>query len=230
MRTRLWVLAVVLLASSAAQAAISTAENKRVREAAAVLSDFRHAADKDIPEDLWRHAECVVVIPSLKKAAFVVGGEYGRGVISCRTEKGWSAPAFLELAKGSWGFQIGAEQIDLVLVIKNRRGAEKLLQDKVSIGADLSAAAGPVGRTATASTDLQMRAEILSYSRSQGLFAGIDISGGALKSDTDANHDAYGSASASEIVLGDAHVAIPASARGFIQVLSRQAVATTGQR
>jgi lipid-binding SYLF domain-containing protein len=230
MQIRSYGVAVILLAASTVEAVISTAENKRVREAAAVLSEARHAGDKGIPEDLWRQAACVVVIPSLKKAAFVVGGEYGRGVMSCRTENGWSAPAFLELAKGSWGFQIGAEQIDLVLVIRNRRGAEKLLQDKVSLGADLSAAAGPIGRTATASTDIQMRAEILSYSRSQGLFAGVDISGGALKPDTDANHDVYGSATASEIVFGEAHVAVPAAARRFMQALSREPVATTGQK
>ena len=153
---------------------------------------FSGEPDKDIPQDLWDKAKCVIVIPSLKKAAFGIGGEYGKGMMSCRHDAAWSAPVFMLLEKGSWGFQIGAESIDLVLLVMNERGMEKLLQDKVSLGADASVAAGPLGRTAQAATDAQMNAEIVSYSRAQGLFAGIDLSGGVLKADMDANRDLYG--------------------------------------
>src|SRR5262245_9805417 len=127
----------------------------------------------------------------MKKAAFVVCGEYGSGVMSCRQANGWSAPVFMQLAKGSWGLQIGAEQTDLVLLVMNRRGLDKLLEDKVSLGADASVAAGPVGRSATAATDAQLGAEMLSYSRSQGLFAGINLSGGVLRPDKEAQTRAY---------------------------------------
>jgi SH3 domain-containing YSC84-like protein 1 len=161
------------------------------------------------------------VIPSLKKAAFIIGGEYGAGVMSCRT-KGWSAPAFMQLAKGSWGFQIGAEEVDLVLLIMNQRGVDKLLQDKISLGADASVAAGPVGRSVAAATDGQMHAEMLSYSRSQGLFAGIDLSGGVLRPDKDADARAYGpNVEARGIIEGAERIRMPAAARSFITSLGR---------
>src|SRR5262249_44024899 len=140
----------------------------------------------------WGNAQCVLVIPSLKKAAFIIGGEYGAGVMSCRQADGWSAPVFMELLKGSWGLQIGANEVDLVLLVMNRQGLEKLLADKVSLGGDASVAAGPVGRSASAATDAQMSAQMLAYSRSRGVFAGIDVSGGVLKPDEEANTRAYG--------------------------------------
>jgi lipid-binding SYLF domain-containing protein len=204
-------------------------QTSRLRNATSVLQEMRSAPDKGISEDLWNRAECVAVIPSVKKAAFVIGGEYGKGVLSCRSGKGWSAPVFIELEKGSWGFQIGAQEIDLVLLVMNRRGIEKLLESKVALGADASVAAGPVGRAAQASTDAQMSAEILSYSRAHGLFAGIDISGGVLKPDTDANKEIYGDVSARDILLGN-KVAVPAVARDFEHALSREFRATTGRR
>src|SRR5262249_39981774 len=148
--------------------------------------------EKGIPEDLWSKAQCVIVIPSIKKGAFVIGGEYGKGVMSCRSGRDWSGPVFMELAKGSWGLQIGAEQIDLVMLLMNRRGVDKWLRDRVALGADASGAAGPVGRAGSAATDAQLHAEMLSYSRSQGVFAGIDLSGGVLRPDTDATKNAYG--------------------------------------
>jgi len=194
-----------------------------------VLSELRAAPDKGIPEDLWNKADCVAVIPSVKKAAFVFGGEYGKGVMSCRTGKGWSAPVFLELEKGSWGFQIGAQQIDLVLLVMNRSGVEKMLEDKVSLGADASVAAGPVGRAAAASTNAQMSAQILSYSRAQGLFAGIDISGGVLKPDKDANREIYKDANPRDVLLAG-NVPVPAIARDFVNTLEREARATTGRK
>jgi len=130
------------LVATAASAALSKDEVKRLSDAGAILSELRNTPDKGIPEQLWEKAQCVIVIPSMKKAAFIVGGEYGSGVMSCRT-KGWSAPVFMQLAKGSWGLQIGAQQVDLVLLVMNRRGVDKLMQDKVSLGADASVAAGP---------------------------------------------------------------------------------------
>src|SRR5262249_36098112 len=192
---------VLSLVASSAFAALSKDEVKRFDEATAILTELRSTPDKGIPEDLWGRAECVMVIPSMKKAAFVVGGEYGSGVMSCRKGDGWSAPVFMQLAKGSWGLQIGAEQVDLVLLVLNRRGVDKLLADKVSLGADASIAAGPVGRSANAATDAQLTAEMLAYSRAQGLFAGINLSGGVLRPDKEAIERAYGPAvSATQVI------------------------------
>jgi lipid-binding SYLF domain-containing protein len=214
-----------LAAIGTATAAISTAEAKRLRQAAEVVRAIRGQPDKGISEKLWENAQCVVVIPGVKKAALGIGGEFGRGVMSCRKGNGWSAPMFMQLAKGSWGLQIGAAEIDLVLLVMNRDGAEKLLNNKVSLGVGASIAAGPVGRTANAATDAQLRAEILSYSRSRGAFAGVDISGGVLSPDQDANTDAYGAnTDPKAIVFGK--VASPPQARALLAELSRRVAAT----
>jgi lipid-binding SYLF domain-containing protein len=162
----------------------------------------------------------------MKKAAFILGGEYGKGVMSCRTANGWSSPVFMELEKGSWGFQAGAQEIDLVLLVMNRDAATKMLNSKVSLGADASVAAGPVGRTASASTNTNL-AQVLSYSRSQGVFGGVNLSGGALKVDKDSNTDVYGATPASEVVLNGAGTP-PADARAFLGALGTGARATTG--
>jgi lipid-binding SYLF domain-containing protein len=207
----------------------SADQTSRLRNATSVLNELRGAPDKGIPEELWNKADCVAVIPSVKKAAFIIGGEYGRGVISCRSGKSWSAPVFLELEKGSWGAQIGGQEIDLVLLVMNRRGIEKLLESKVALGADASVAAGPVGRAAQAGTDAQMGAQILSYSRAHGLFAGIDLSGGVLKPDTDANKEIYGDKNAHDILLGG-KAPVPAIAQDFVRSLSREFAATTGKK
>jgi len=218
-----------LLATSAS-AALTKNEIKRLGDAATVLSELRAAPDGGIPEELWNKAQCVLVIPSMKKAAFVFGGESGSGVMSCRRAAGWSAPVFMHLAKGSFGLQLGAEQVDLVLLVMNQRGAEKLLQNKVSLGADGSLAAGPVGRSANAATDAQLNAEMLSYSRSQGLFAGIDLSGGVLQPDTQADARAYGpDVTARDIVEGTRRVAVPAAAQSFLRALARDLTATRGR-
>jgi lipid-binding SYLF domain-containing protein len=164
------------LISTTAFAALSTGEQKRLNDAAGVVTAIRNA-DNGIPEDLWQKAACVIVIPDMKKAAFIIGGEYGKGVMSCRSGSGWSSPVFMELEKGSWGFQAGAQEIDLVLLVTDRDAAGKMLNNKVSLGADASVAAGPVGRAASASTTGTL-ATVLSYSRSKGLFAGINLSGG----------------------------------------------------
>jgi lipid-binding SYLF domain-containing protein len=221
----------LLLVTSSAFAALTKEEIKRLDEAAAILTELRNTPDKDIPQQLWEKAECVIVIPSMKKAAFVVGGEYGAGVMSCRNTADWSAPIFMQLAKGSWGLQIGAQQVDLVLLIMNRRGVDKLLQDKVSLGADASVAAGPLGRSANAATNAQMNAEMLSYSRAQGVFAGIDLSGGVLRPDKDANAHAYGTkVEARDVVIGGRRVETPVAANAFLGALRRDVRATTGKK
>jgi lipid-binding SYLF domain-containing protein len=218
------------LSAATALAAISTAEINRLRESTTVVRELRDMSDKGIPDDLWSRADCVVVIPNMKKAAFGIGGEYGRGVMSCREGSAWSAPLFMTLAKGTWGLQIGAEQVDLVLLVMNKRGADKMLQDNISLGADASVAAGPVGRSGAASTDAQFSAEILSYSRAQGVFAGIDLSGGVLRPDKDANTDIYGPNHVSrDIVMGQG-IAVPAAASDFIRSLTSEARATSGKK
>ena len=222
--------AAVLIASPVF-AALSKDEVKRLDESSAILTELRNVPDKGIPEELWARAECVIVIPSMKKAAFVIGGEYGSGVMSCHNANAWSTPVFMQLAKGSWGLQIGAQQVDLVLLVMNRRGVEKLLEDKISLGADASVAAGPVGRSANAATDGKLNAEMLSYSRSQGLFAGIDISGGVLRPDKDANAHAYGEAvTPRQVMDGTGHVTSLPAARAFLDSLKRDVRATTGRK
>jgi SH3 domain-containing YSC84-like protein 1 len=219
------------LFATAAFAALKGNEVKRLGDAASVLGELRAAPDAGIPEDLWTKAQCVLVIPSMKKAAFVIGGETGSGVMSCRRAAGWSAPVFMHLAKGSVGLQIGAQEVDLVLLVMNQGGADKLLQNKVSLGADASLAAGPVGRSANAATDAQLKAEMLAYSRAQGLFAGIDLSGGVLQPDTEADARAYGpGVTARDIVGGGQKIAVPAAAQSFVHALSRNMVGTSGRK
>jgi lipid-binding SYLF domain-containing protein len=209
---------------------VSKSEADRIKEATTVLNEIHSVPDKDIPQELWENAQCVIVIPGLKKAAFGIGGEYGKGLMTCRHNGSWSAPVFMEMEKGSWGFQIGAQAVDLVLLAMNKNGVEKLLNNKVSLGAEASVAAGPVGRDARASTDAQLKAEILSYSRAQGLFAGIDVSGGVLKPDTDANRDLYGKdVSAHDVVMGNT-AKPPAATQAFLNAVRREAVATTGKK
>ena len=190
---------------------------------ATVLEEIQSGPDKDIPQELWDRAECVIVVPGLKKAAFVIGGEYGKGLMSCRKGKGgaWSAPVFMQLQKGSWGLQIGAQSIDLILLVNNERGMKKLLGNKVTLGAEASVAAGPVGRDARAATDAQMKAEILSYSRAQGLFAGINLSGGVLKPDGDDNQEAYGKKITPTAILTGGTGA-PAGTSAFMKALVRK--------
>lgn len=219
MRTIVTISCAASLVAASAFAKISSDQRTRLSESATIINEMRTASDDGIPQDLWNKAECVVVIPSLKKAAFVFGGEYGAGVMSCRNGSDWSAPVFMQLAKGSVGFQIGAQQTDLVLLIMNRRGLDRLLSDKVTLGADASIAAGPVGRSASAATDAQLSAEMLSYSRSQGLFAGINLSGGVLKADKDGNARAYGSVVEPRDVVTGSQPAVLAEATPFIESL-----------
>ncbi len=167
---------------------------KRLNEAAAVFSEIMATPDKGIPQDLLANAHCIVIVPGLKTAAFLVGGKYGKGYVSCRNKSGtgWSAPGTVRIEGGSVGFQIGGSETDLIMLVMNERGADKLLSSKFTLGAEGSVAAGPVGRTATAQTDAQMHAEILSWSRSQGLFAGLALEGATLRQDLDDNAALYG--------------------------------------
>jgi lipid-binding SYLF domain-containing protein len=221
MRSLIGAVTLVVVGTVVVGAQVSSQETNRIRAAADVLGEIHGEPDKDIPRDLWAKAACVVVIPSLKKAAFGLGGEYGKGLMSCRRDGVWSAPVFMELEKGSWGFQIGGESIDLVLLVMNDSGMTKMLQDKVSLGADASVAAGPVGRNAAASTDAQMGAEVLSYSRAQGLFAGIDVSGGVLRPDVDSNHDLYGHDTSARTILTNGAMA-PVATQSFMTALRRE--------
>jgi len=223
------VLLMATMASASSSKSSSTSDAKRLNNATAALSEIRSAPDNGIPDQIWNKARCVLVIPSLKKAGFIVGFESGSGVMSCKHGSQWSAPIFMELTKGSAGFQIGAQSTELVLLVMNQSGVDKLLQNKVTLGADASIAAGPVGRAATAATDAQMTAEMLSYSRSKGLFAGIDLSGGSLRPDDSANKSAYGpNVSARDIAMGTAKVTMSAEARAFTDALGRDVRATSG--
>jgi lipid-binding SYLF domain-containing protein len=221
MRRIVIVISLAAVAIAPLRAAVSTAEKRRIEDAATVLTEISAVPEKGVPQDLWNRAACVMVIPSLKKAAFVFGGEYGKGLMSCRHGNDWSAPLFMRLEKGSWGLQIGAQTIDLVLLVMNKSGAERLLANKVSLGAELSVAAGPVGRDARAATDANVTAEILSYSRTQGLFAGINLSGGVLRGDADDNKDLYGvNVNAREVLLGDT-VPMPVVAEPLLKALRK---------
>jgi lipid-binding SYLF domain-containing protein len=166
---------------------------KRIDTSAKVLDEIMATPDKAIPDKVIRNAKCIAVIPSMVKIAIGFGGNHGKGVATCRTESGWSAPAPITIAGGSWGLQLGGQAVDLVMIVTNDQGMEHLLSSKFKLGADASAAAGPVGRDAAADTDIKMRAEVLTYSRARGLFAGIDLSGAAITQDKDETRLLYGS-------------------------------------
>jgi SH3 domain-containing YSC84-like protein 1 len=215
-------LAVVLMSAIATFAADDEHEADRVKDAGIVLKEILNIPD-DIPQDLLDKAECLVILPSVKKGAFGIGGSYGRGIMVCRSGehyKGkWGAPALYALEGVSIGFQLGGQATDFVLLVMNPKGAESLLYSKVKLGADASAAAGPKGRTAEGATDIVMSAEILSYSRNKGLFAGVSLEGSTLRSDGSANEKLYGkSLSAKEIIRGG-KVGIPASAAQLVSLL-----------
>jgi len=188
------VIAVLTLAVSHVVIAQASDEAKRIAEASIVLEEIMAAGDKAVPRSIMENAEGIAVFPSLIKGGLVVGGQRGRGVLSVRNQKqgGWSSPAFLTITGGSIGAQFGAQAIDLVLVINNQRGLEQLVKNQFKIGADLAVTAGPVGRDASASTDIQLRAQILSYSRARGLFAGVTLNGSTISQDRDANERFYG--------------------------------------
>lgn len=228
-RTYSMVIAAGLLALSPCLAANSgpsegKVEQNRLQNSGKVMQEILNIPD-DIPQDLLDKTRCVVVMPSVLKAAFVVGGSYGRGTMVCRTGKDfsgpWGAPAMYALEGGSIGFQIGAEATDFVFLIMNDRGASSLMQTKVKLGADASIAAGPVGRSATADTDAYMRAEILSYSRARGVFAGVSLAGSTLRPDGDANRNLYGYSMRAEKIVHEPDVDAPPAAHDLIAALQR---------
>lgn len=217
-------LAFTLISSSAFAADTKGKQEDRLQNAGSVMEEILNIPD-NIPQDLLDKAKCVVVIPSVIKAAFIVGGSYGRGAMVCRSGKGftgtWGSPAMFVLEGGSVGFQIGGEATDFVLLIMNDHGANSLLHSKVKIGGDVSAAAGPVGRTAEANTDAYLRSEILTYSRARGLFAGVSLEGASLRPDEAGNDALYGrKVTASEIVIGESPT-IPSSAQHLISLLEK---------
>ncbi|HSE40195.1 MAG TPA: lipid-binding SYLF domain-containing protein [Acidobacteriota bacterium] len=193
---------------------------ERLQESATVLSEVMNIPEEGIPRDLLKKSECMVIIPSMKKAAFGVGGNYGRGCLVCRIKDKWSPPVMVVMTGGSLGFQLGGSSTDVILLIMNERGVNKLLESKVTLGADASAAAGPKGRTAQAATDVQMRAEILSYARSRGLFAGVSLQGAVLKPSSEDNEDLYGKKIDYRKVLYEGG-SMPKSATKLIKVLQK---------
>ncbi len=205
---------------------------KRLDATAVVFSEIMATPDKGIPEDLLAHAHCIVIVPSEKSAAFLVGGKYGKGYVSCRRGGGWSAPGTVIIEGGSFGFQIGGSATDVIMLVMNQGGEDKLLSSKFTLGADASIAAGPVGRTAEAQTDLQMHAEILSWSRSQGLFAGVALEGATLRQDLNDNAQIYGRKLDNRKILTTAVRAPRAAARLIAELdkhpAQRPAVASAG--
>jgi len=200
----------------------NTKASGRIEAAGTVLDEIEAAPDQRIPEEVLGSAECVAVVPSLLKGGFVVGGRYGKGVASCRTEKGWSAPAFFTIGGGSFGLQIGGQAVDLVMLIMNKNGMNNLLSSQFKLGADASAAAGPVGRHASADTDWKMRAEVLTYSRARGLFAGLELHGAVIKQDKDSTREFYGRMVPFKTAL-TGEIEAPKAAYPFLSTLAKWA-------
>jgi lipid-binding SYLF domain-containing protein len=191
------------------------AATDRLDNAGKVLNEIMSAPDKGIPQEVLEHAKCIAVVPHMLKGGFVVGAESGRGVASCRTANGWSAPAFFAITGGSWGLQIGVEGVDLVMIIQNEKGMQRLLSSKFELGADASAAAGPVGRHASADTDWKLNTEILTYSRAKGAFAGLTLNGASIRRDEESMQAIYGHhVSTRAALMGQ--VAVPDAAQPFL--------------
>jgi SH3 domain-containing YSC84-like protein 1 len=203
---------------------------ERLENAGNVLHEIMAMPDKGIPEEVLEHAKCIAVVPHMIKGGLIFGGKGGKGVATCRTANGWSAPAFITISGGSWGLQIGVEAVDVVLIVQNEKGVQKLLSSNFQIGADASAAAGPVGRHAEAGTDWKMDTEILTYSRAKGAFAGLTLEGASLRQDDDSRHAIYGrNVTTRAILLGK--VAPPAAAKPFLaEVREAKAQAVSGEK
>lgn len=222
MKRLVMVLTVLLIAAPLLAARNNEKEQERVKDAGEVLKEITNIPD-NIPKDLFDRAECIIVLPSVKKLAIGIGGSYGRGVMSCRTGQHytgpWSAPAMYALEGGNIGFQLGGQATDFVLLVMNPHGARSLLKTKVKLGADAAAAAGPKGRDASAATDVAMRAEILSYSRSRGLFAGISLEGSTLRQDNGANEKLYGRKITAREIVREHRVGVPACGQQLVSLL-----------
>ena len=221
--TAFMLLVVVAPAALAAGGGKRSDEVQRLQRAAEVFKEIMATPDKAIPDDLLNRSECVAIVPGLKKGALGFGGKYGKGVVMCRKpDRRWSAPSFITIEGGSVGFQIGFSQSDVVLLIMNRKGIDKLIGDKFTLGADASVAAGPVGRTANAQTNVRLDAEILGYSRAKGLFAGVSLEGATLRQDQDNISDFYGKEVNPRAILLEGTVPMPAEARGLAAALAHE--------
>jgi len=210
----------LLIALAMCLSVVVRADDERLKNAEAVLKELADTPDNGIPLGLLKKAKCVVIVPSVKKAAIGIGGEYGRGYVSCRNDTSWSAPAGIRIEGGSIGLQIGGSGTDLVMLVRDDRGAAKLLSSQFKVGGDASVAAGPVGRTASAATDITFSAEILAWSRAKGLYAGVSLQGSTIREDGSENKVLYGKAiSNKEIVSGSTPV--PKSAEGLVAALSK---------
>ena len=223
MRTKLAaIFAASLLLSPAAMWAAESQAANRLDDAADVMTDMMKTSDKSVPQDLLNKAECMIIVPGLKKAGFIIGAKYGRGFVLCRHANGvgWSAPAGVRIEGGSLGFQIGASEQDLLLLVMNETGMKRLLGNKFTVGAEATAAAGPVGRDASAQTDAVMRAEMLSYSRARGLFAGISLQGATLRPDDDTNEELYGKGVSNKTILTGT-VKVPAAAQKLEALINK---------
>jgi len=215
MKKGMFVLAMLSLGTLCWAGSAREDATERLDNAKQVMHEIMGMPDKGIPEEVLEHAKCVAVIPHMVKGGFVFGGKGGKGVATCRTADGWSAPAFITISGGSWGLQIGVEAVDVVLIIQNEKGMQKLLESNFQIGADASAAAGPVGRHAEAGTDWKMDTEILTYSRAKGAFAGLTLEGASIRQDDDSRHAIYGrNVTTRALLLGK--VAAPAVALPFL--------------
>jgi lipid-binding SYLF domain-containing protein len=220
MKRLMWLAAVLSLTAVGWADSHSEAAANRLKNAGTVMDEIMAAPDKGIPEEVLEHAKCVAVVPHLVKGGFVFGAENGKGVVTCRTAKGWSAPAFFAITGGSWGLQIGVEGVDLVMIVQHEKGMQELLASKFELGADASAAAGPVGRHASAGTDWKMEAEILTYSRARGVFAGLTLNGASIRRDDDSMRAMYGpQATSRQALLGE--VAAPRAAEPFLSAVRR---------
>ncbi|HEY4361124.1 MAG TPA: lipid-binding SYLF domain-containing protein [Bryobacteraceae bacterium] len=199
--------------------------NRRIRESAGVLDEIMNAGDKSIPRDLLEKAQCVGIVPNLKRAGFIVGGQYGKGVLTCRVRdaaSGWSAPSTIRVEGGSFGLQIGAGETDLVFIVMNQSGMNRLMKDKFTVGGDATVMAGPVGRSTDAKTDAALKAEILAYSRAHGVFAGVSLEGSTLRADNDDNTKIYGKDVTQEAIL-HGHVKSTVEAKPLFEELNKWA-------
>ena len=223
MKVKLLAVAILLapLLASPVRAEDMSDLTDRLNEASKVLNEIQSTPDRGVPDAIMRKAYCVGVIPSVKKGSFIIGASYGQGVVSCRTDHGWSAPVFIRLAGASFGFQIGGQATDLVLVAVNDRGFQDMLKSKFKIGADASAAAGPVGRNAQAATDFTLNAELLTYSRAKGLFAGIDLNGAVVSQNQDDTDLFYSAKDVSYEHILRGSQPVPSGARRFVSTLAR---------
>jgi lipid-binding SYLF domain-containing protein len=218
MKKLLTLVAVLSITSPSWAGSHREASYDRLEHAGAVLHEIMSAPDKGIPEEVLEHAKCVAVVPHMLKGGFVFGAENGRGVATCRTRNGWSAPSFFTLTGGSWGLQIGVEGVDLVMIIQNDRGMQELTNSHFELGADASAAAGPVGRHASADTDWKLDTEILTYSRARGAFAGLTLTGAAIRRDDDSTEAVYGRDISTRRILTGA-VPVPHAAQSFLDAV-----------